>query len=124
MKKRMRHVLPVTAALVALALVPLAGAGTAHQSRTGATTVHVKAGEMFFKLSTKTLSKPGRVTFVVTNGGHVLHDFRINRKQTALLQPGKTARLTVTFSKKGRYAYLCTVPGHAAAGMRGVFTVR
>jgi uncharacterized cupredoxin-like copper-binding protein len=27
-------------------------------------------------------------------------------------------------TKKGRYSYLCTVPGHAAAGMKGVFTVR
>ena len=37
---------------------------------------------------------------------------------------GKTARLVVTFKKKGKYTYLCTVPGHAAAGMKGVFTVR
>jgi uncharacterized cupredoxin-like copper-binding protein len=26
--------------------------------------------------------------------------------------------------KKGKYAYLCTVPGHAEAGMKGVYTVR
>jgi uncharacterized cupredoxin-like copper-binding protein len=41
-----------------------------------------------------------------------------------LLQPGKRARLFVTFKKKGNYSYLCTVPGHAAAGMKGVFAVR
>ena len=41
-----------------------------------------------------------------------------------MLQPGKSARLTVTFRKKGRFPYLCTVPGHAAAGMKGVFVVR
>ena len=29
---------------------------------------------MYFKLSTKTLAKPGKVTFVVTNAGHVVHD--------------------------------------------------
>ena len=52
------------------------------------------------------------------------HDFTINGKQTPLISPGKTAKLTVTFKKKGRYPYLCTVPGHAAAGMKGVFTVR
>jgi uncharacterized cupredoxin-like copper-binding protein len=43
---------------------------------------------------------------------------------TRLLQPGKTTRLVVTFKKKGNYRYLCTVPGHAAAGMKGVFKVR
>jgi uncharacterized cupredoxin-like copper-binding protein len=30
----------------------------------------------------------------------------------------------VSFKKKGKYSYLCTVPGHAAGGMKGVFTVR
>jgi uncharacterized cupredoxin-like copper-binding protein len=79
---------------------------------------------MYFKLSTKTLAKPGKVTFVVTNAGHVVHDFKIGGKTTPLLQPGKTARLVVTFKKKGNYAYLCTVPEHAAAGMKGTFTVR
>ena len=41
-----------------------------------------------------------------------------------LIGPGKTARVTVTFHRKGRFPYLCTVPGHAQAGMKGVFTVR
>jgi uncharacterized cupredoxin-like copper-binding protein len=26
--------------------------------------------------------------------------------------------------KTGNYPYLCTVPGHAEAGMKGTFTVR
>jgi uncharacterized cupredoxin-like copper-binding protein len=39
------------------------------------------------------------------------------------IQPGTTAKLVVTF-KKGKYPYLCTVPGHAEAGMKGVLTVR
>jgi uncharacterized cupredoxin-like copper-binding protein len=55
---------------------------------------------------------------------HPRLDFSINGKQTKLLQPGKTAKLAVSFKKAGRYRYLCTVPEHAAMGMRGVFTVR
>jgi uncharacterized cupredoxin-like copper-binding protein len=103
----------------------VATAGTVQPSRAEATTtVRVRTGEMFFRFSRKTLAKPGRVTFVVTNGGHVVHDFRISGKRTPLIRPGRTARLTVTFSKRGRYPYVCTVPGHAAAGMKGVFTVR
>lgn len=125
MKKRTTHVLLAAATLVAaLMVVPLATAAGTTQSGAGATTVRVKAGEMYFRLSTKTLRKPGRVTFIVTNAGHLLHDFRINGRQTPLIKPGKSARLTVIFKKKGRYAYLCTVPGHAAAGMKGTFTVR
>lgn len=125
MRKRTTHLLLAAATLVAaLAVVPLASAGSATEVQTETTTIRVRAGEMYFKLSTRTLARPGRVTFVVTNVGHLLHDFRINGRQTPLISPGKSARLTVTFKKKGRYAYKCTVPGHAAAGMRGVFTVR
>jgi len=77
-----------------------------------------------FRLSTRSITKPGQVTFAFKNIGHVLHDFKINGKKTPLLQPGKTAKLVVTFKKKGRYPYVCSVFGHAAAGMKGVFTVR
>ena len=64
------------------------------------------------------------MTFVFKNVGHVAHDFKINGKVTPLVQPGKTANLVVTFAKKGTYPYLCTVEGHAAAGMKGVLTVK
>jgi uncharacterized cupredoxin-like copper-binding protein len=30
----------------------------------------------------------------------------------------------VTFRKAGKYPYLCTVAGHAAAGMKGTFTIK
>ncbi len=43
---------------------------------------------------------------------------------TPLIQPGQTTKLAVTFAKAGSYSYLCTVPGHAEAGMKGTFTVR
>ncbi len=109
-------------AIVGLALVPLATAQADRQARSAATTVQVKGGEFFFKLSTKSVATPRKVTFVFKNTGHVLHDFKINGKKTPLIAPGKTATLAVTL-KKGKYTYLCTVPGHAAAGMKGVFTV-
>jgi outer membrane protein assembly factor BamB len=101
-----------------------ASSGTAGSSAASGVSVQLKGGEFFFRLSTKSAAKPGKVTFVFKNIGHVQHDFRIAGKQTPMLQPGKTAKLVVTFKKKGKYAYLCTVPGHAEAGMKGVFTVR
>jgi len=110
-------------AIAGLALVPLAGARADRQARSTATTVQVKGGEFFFKLSTKSVATPRKVTFVFKNTGHILHDFKISSKKTPLIGPGKTATISVTL-KKGKYTYLCTVPGHAAAGMKGVFTVR
>jgi len=50
----------------------------------------------------------------------VKHDFKINGKKTPLISPGKSATLSVTL-KKGSFKYTCTVPGHAAAGMKGTF---
>lgn len=111
-------------ALSALAFIPLAGARIDRQTTATAATVQVKGGEFFFRLSTKSVGKPGKVTFVFKNIGHVFHDFKINGKKTPLIQPGQTAKLVVTFKKKSKYPYLCTVPGHAPAGMKGVFTVR
>jgi len=100
------------------------GSGKAAPSTSAqGTAVQVKGGEFFFRLSTKSLAKPGPVTFVFQNIGHVAHDFKINGKQTPLIQPGQTAKLVVSFTKSGTYPYLCTVPGHAEAGMKGVFTV-
>jgi uncharacterized cupredoxin-like copper-binding protein len=110
--------------LAALALIPLAPARIDRQAAATATTVQVKGGEFFFRLSAKSVANPGKVTFSFKNIGHVRHDFKINGKKTPLIQPGKTAKLLVSFKKKGTYPYLCTVPGHAEAGMKGVFKVR
>jgi uncharacterized cupredoxin-like copper-binding protein len=121
MKKTRTLTVVLTFAVAALAV---GGNATAKSTRTSATTIQVKGGEFYFKLSEKTLPKPGKVTFVFKNVGHVAHDLKIDGKQTPVIKPGKTAKLTVTFKKKGKYPYRCTVPGHAAAGMKGVFTVR
>jgi uncharacterized cupredoxin-like copper-binding protein len=114
----------VALGIATLALVPLASGGTDQQTSATATTVQVKGGEFFFKLSTKSIARPGKVTFVFRNAGHVAHDFKINGRKTPVIGPGKTARLIVTFKKKGKYGYLCTVDSHASLGMKGTFTVR
>ena len=105
-------------ALVAAAavLTPLAVART-HAAQ--ATTITVKASEFKFALSKKS-ALHGTVIFKVTNKGHITHDFKIAGKKTTMLKPGKSATLKVTL-KKGSYKYLCTVAGHAAAGMKGTF---
>jgi uncharacterized cupredoxin-like copper-binding protein len=102
-----------------------------------AATITVTAGkptEFGFKLSTKTV-KHGAVTFKVTNGGSIPHDFKICSSAkggtadtckgvvTKQLTPQQSATLKVTFKTAGKYEYLCTVPGHAAGGMKGVLKV-
>jgi uncharacterized cupredoxin-like copper-binding protein len=111
----------LTATLVAV-LGIVAAPSPAARSHSAATAVTVTATEFHFKLS-KTSVPHGTVTFTVKNAGKVGHDFKIGGKKTAVLKPGKSAKLTVTL-KAGKAAYLCTVPGHAAAGMKGNLTVK
>ena len=117
-----------SALVVLIAVVSLAAAVSAFGglSSTDATTVAVTAGkptEFRFTLSKRTVAK-GITTFKVTNRGTIKHDFKIAGKKTVALATGKTASFKVTFRKAGKYAYLCTLPGHAAAGMKGTLTVK
>ena len=115
-----------SALIVLVALVALAAAVSAFGKSAATTTVAVTAGkpsELKFTLSKKTILK-GIGVFKVTNKGALGHNFKIAGKKTILLKAGKTATLKVTFTKAGKYAYLCTVPGHAAAGMKGVLVVK
>ena len=123
MRNLFAHVVIAGVAAVAT-LVPIGTAATTRENRAAATTVQVTGGEFWFKPSTKTLPKPGRVTFAFKNVGHIPHDFKILGKSTPVISPGKTSSITVTFGKPGSYPYTCTVAGHAAGGMKGVFTVR
>jgi uncharacterized cupredoxin-like copper-binding protein len=119
----MRKVIALLLMTAAVGGLTAAGAGAGTQSVTATTTIKVSAGEFFFKFSKASLTKPGTVVFVVKNVGHLAHDLKIGGKKTPLIQPGKSASLKVVFKKKGRFTYLCTVPGHAAQGMQGTFVV-
>jgi uncharacterized cupredoxin-like copper-binding protein len=121
-------------AAVASALVVLAAAGLVagvattnaadNQSHASEATsrVTVIAREFSFKLSKRSVPR-GTVIFTVVNKGKITHNFKIAGKTTRKLNPGQKATLKVKFTKKGRYAYLCTIPGHAKLGMKGVLSV-
>ena len=114
--------LVVLVALVALVVSVSAFGGSTAASATTVTVTAGKPSELKFTLSKKTIVK-GVTTFKVTNRGNLSHDFKIAGKRTPLLKAGKAATLKVTL-KAGKFAFLCTVPGHAAAGMKGTLTVK
>jgi uncharacterized cupredoxin-like copper-binding protein len=124
MRRIVFRALPALASAAVLFGAGSSMATAAVKAQPAAAPITVAASEYKFVLSTKTAAKPGSVTFKVTNKGHVPHNFQINKKKTAMLSPGKSATLTVTFAKTGTYPYECTVPGHAALGMKGTFTVK
>jgi plastocyanin len=118
-----KSVFLLAAALVALVFAVSAFAGV---TKSAATTVGVTAGkpqEFGFILTKKSVAK-GVVTFKVVNQGAIAHDFKIAGKKTKSIGAGKATTLKITFAKAGKYPYLCTLPSHAAAGMKGVLTVK
>jgi uncharacterized cupredoxin-like copper-binding protein len=93
------------------------------QAANATTHITVAASEFKFVFSKRSIPAVGTVIFTVVNKGKISHDFKIGGKKTPNLLPGKSAKLTVKFTKKGHFAYLCTLPGHAGAGMKGTFSV-
>ena len=122
-----RWSLPLRLAALALALF-LAGAAAAFAlvRRTEAKTVvvHVTMRDYHFTLSRQSVPV-GPVRFVVVNRGGTIHDFAIahTKSKTRFLKPGQQQTITVKFKKAARVAYLCTVGGHAALGMKGTLVV-
>ncbi len=123
---RFRTLLAVACvALVADVSAPAFAVPAAEHSQQTVVTVRVSAGEFFFRLSRSKVTRGTTVVFKVKNVGQFGHDFSLRGyKKTRLLQPGQSATLRVTFRRKGRVNYLCTVPRHAESGMAGVFIVR
>jgi uncharacterized cupredoxin-like copper-binding protein len=106
----------------ALAGPSLADATVSPSARVATAVVNVTAVEYKFTLSRRSAGT-GKVTFRIKNKGKLAHDFKINGVTSKLLAPGGSTSITVNFKKKGTYRYLCTVPGHAALGMKGTFRI-
>ena len=117
---RGRLLASVTAAAAAPLLV---SAASLADTRAAAVTVNVTAVDYGFRLSSRT-APAGQVTFAVKNAGKKDHSFQIAGKKTAVLKPGKSARLVVSFTKAGPFTYTSTVAGDTARGMKGTFTVK
>lgn len=77
--------------------------------------------------ATKLSSKPGEVTIDFTNPAPLEHDVAIekNGKQIAVSERIVNGKTSVSADlAPGTYTFLCTVPGHAEAGMEGTLVVK
>jgi nitrite reductase (NO-forming) len=126
---RMFSAVSAVSALVLCSALPAA-------ARSEATVVNVIAGKSGYSFTLSKSSVPhGAITFKVKNAGGFPHSFKLCSspsagkanscagKGTPMIAPGASATLTVTVARKGSYEYLCTVPGHAANGMKGILKV-
>ena len=70
------------------------------------------------------------LTITVVNHGAQRHDLAFPsiempnlRGVETLTMPGGSMTVTLTFEHTGSYVFICTIPGHAAAGMTGAVFV-
>jgi len=128
-------VLVLAVVLVGLvSVLPASGRRGLVAMTTKVTVTEGKPTELHYILS-KTSVPKGTVVFTVVDKGKLGHDIKFcskpgsgkanscTGKGTKVIQPGKSTTLTIVFAKAGTYEYLCTVPGHAAAGMKGLLKV-
>jgi plastocyanin len=91
-------------------------------------TLQLAASPTEIAYDTKSLqSKPGKVTIDFTNPSALEHDVAIeqNGKQIAVSPLIAKSKTSVSADlAPGEYTFLCTVPGHAEAGMEGTLTVK
>jgi plastocyanin len=75
----------------------------------------------------KLASAPGEITIKFSNPSAIPHDVAVekdgeNLGETELISESQTE--TTVDLEPGTYTFLCTVPGHAEAGMEGTLTVK
>jgi plastocyanin len=76
---------------------------------------------------TSLTSKPGKVTIDFDNPAALEHNVAIeqNGEEIAVSETLAEGKTSVSADlAPGTYTFLCTIPGHAEAGMEGVLTVR
>jgi plastocyanin len=97
------------------------------ESGTAATTLKLTADPTQIAFDTTELSaKAGEVTIDFDNPSALEHDVAIEQggKQIAISETIAESSTSVSADlKPGTYTFLCTVPGHAEAGMEGTLTV-
>ena len=106
--------------LAAAVLAPGGGASPAAAAATP-TKVSVTASEFKFKLIGRWFPPAPSSSRSSTAARSAMTSE--SRKKTPTIAPGASAKLTVNLTKSGKVGFLCTLAGHAAAGMKGTLPV-
>lgn len=102
------------AAWVALALAACAGAPAA--APLGELTI--RAADLAFQPASLAVPAPGRYQVTLINNGALLHDVTFRDGAKIVASPGQSWSAMIDVPAGG-LSFLCSVSGHAEAGMRG-----
>ena len=125
--------LAVTAPGLAVAPPPAQAQAPSQAAATTQAASEVKVVATDLKFGAPTIqAKVGQpIKIVLENTGAIEHDIafptikadKSGASLKAVAKPGQTATLEFTPTAKGSYEYICTIPGHKEAGMKGKINV-
>lgn len=100
-------------------------AGSASEPVAGAATVEVVATDMRFAPTSIEATAGEPINITLANDGQVFHDLTIPDVGFQLdADSGDQTTGSLTVAEPGTYEVICSVPGHAQAGMRATLTVQ
>ncbi|MDJ0756272.1 MAG: plastocyanin/azurin family copper-binding protein [Ardenticatenaceae bacterium] len=125
-----------------MVMVACGGGGdtpTSGEEATGPVTIEFEGGDIFFDKDEVTVQSGQEVTIVLNNVGTLEHSWvlvdgsvdpllateadALAGATTGDIAGGESASITFVAPPAGDYLFVCTVEGHAAAGMWGDFIV-
>jgi nitrite reductase (NO-forming) len=122
--RRVSHRYWLIPIVLAAFAVGLAACGTApnQTSQTAGGTIEIHAFDLGFKPNAVTLEKPGRYIIKLVNDGAISHDIAFPDGAKVVANSKETKTLDIEVPAAGT-TFICSIPGHAEAGMKGTITV-
>ena len=137
----MKKIVTLALLLLAFALAACGGGGSEPAAAgSGPVTLDFKLQDISFDKTSATANAGQQVTVNVQNTGSLEHNWilippsadpltakdtdALSGASSGTLASGETKTFTFTAPPAGQYKFVCTVEGHAAAGMVGTLTVR
>jgi uncharacterized cupredoxin-like copper-binding protein len=84
--------------------------------------LEIHAVDMGFNPGTLNVEKPGRYAVTLVNDGAILHDITFPDGTKIVANRKETVMAEVDVPERG-LSFVCSVPGHADAGMKGTISV-
>ena len=89
-----------------------------HEPVEGADEATLTAVDLDFEPTTLELTAGEPLNLTIVNDGEALHDFTLEEAEVHVnVEPGTSKTTSLTIEEPGIYEALCTVAGHAEAGM-------
>ncbi len=128
----MKWIVSLAVVLLAAVIVVIAVASAGGQGQSGGSSGSNGIVLEDFRFTPNRIDMKAGVslTLRLTNKGTERHDLNFESVHMpglagveSILEPGETRTITLTFDQPGTHTFICTLPGHAAAGMTGAAVV-